>query len=105
MLATKFGNVRSPDGTPLGINGRPDYVRSACEASLRRLGVEVIDSDANFCLFGPFHDRHDVWQRLLDRGVLVRETGPKGWLRVSAGTPDETETFYTALAEVLEEIR
>ena len=43
MLATKFGNVRSPDGTPLGINGRPDYVRSACEASLRRLGVEVID--------------------------------------------------------------
>jgi aryl-alcohol dehydrogenase-like predicted oxidoreductase len=42
-LATKFGNVRAPDGTPLGINGRPDYVRSACEASLRRLGVEVID--------------------------------------------------------------
>ena len=72
---------------------------------LPQLGVEVIDSDANFCLFGPFDDRHDVWQRLLDRGVLVRETGPQGWLRVSAGTPDETETFYTALAEVLEEIR
>lgn len=43
VLATKFGNVRAADGTPLGINGRPDYVRSACEASLRRLGVEVID--------------------------------------------------------------
>ena len=43
VLATKFGNVRAPDGTPLGINGRPEYVRSACEASLRRLGVEVID--------------------------------------------------------------
>jgi aryl-alcohol dehydrogenase-like predicted oxidoreductase len=43
VLATKFGNVRAPDGTPLGINGRPDYVRSACEASLRRLGVEAID--------------------------------------------------------------
>ena len=43
VIATKFGNVRAADGTPLGINGRPDYVRSACEASLRRLGVEMID--------------------------------------------------------------
>ena len=43
VIATKFGNVRAPDGKPLGVNGRPDYVRSACEASLRRLGVEVID--------------------------------------------------------------
>jgi aryl-alcohol dehydrogenase-like predicted oxidoreductase len=43
VLATKFGNVRAPDGTPLGVNGRPDYVRSACEGSLRRLGVDVID--------------------------------------------------------------
>lgn len=72
---------------------------------LPELGVDVIDSDANFCLFGPFADRHDVWQRLLSRGVLVRETGPTDWLRVSVGTPAETETFYTALAEVLEEIR
>ena len=72
---------------------------------LPQLGVEVVDSDANFCLFGPFGDRHDVWQRLLDRGVLVRETGPAGWLRVTAGTPAETERFYTALAEVMEEIR
>ncbi|MGC3993336.1 MAG: histidinol-phosphate transaminase [Propionicimonas sp.] len=72
---------------------------------LPQLGVEVIDSDANFCLFGPFADRHDVWQRLLDRGVLVRETGPTGWLRVTAGTPAETQAFYDALTEVLEEIR
>jgi aryl-alcohol dehydrogenase-like predicted oxidoreductase len=43
VLATKFGNVRGPDGAMLGIDGRPDYVRSACEASLRRLGVETID--------------------------------------------------------------
>src|SRR5262245_9561999 len=43
VLATKFGNVRGPDGSSLGINGRPDYVKSACEASLRRLGIEVID--------------------------------------------------------------
>ncbi len=72
---------------------------------LPQLGVEVIPSDANFCLFGRFEDRHDVWQRLLDRGVLVRETGPAGFLRVSVGTPAETEAFYRALAEVLEEIR
>ena len=43
VLATKFGNVRGPNGERLGISGRPDYVRSACEASLKRLGVEVID--------------------------------------------------------------
>jgi len=43
VLATKFGNVRSPDGTHLGISGRPEYVQQACEASLLRLGVETID--------------------------------------------------------------
>ena len=43
FLATKFGNVRGPDGAFLGINGTPEYVRSACEASLKRLGVEMID--------------------------------------------------------------
>ena len=43
VLATKFGNVRGPNGESLGINGKPEYVRSACEASLRRLNVDVID--------------------------------------------------------------
>jgi aryl-alcohol dehydrogenase-like predicted oxidoreductase len=43
VLATKFGNVRAEDGTFLGINGRPEYVKQACEASLRRLGVDHID--------------------------------------------------------------
>lgn len=43
VLATKFGNVRGEDGSFLGINGTPAYVRSACEASLRRLGVDTID--------------------------------------------------------------
>jgi len=43
VIATKFGNERRPDGTWLGVNGRPEYVRSACEGSLRRLGVERID--------------------------------------------------------------
>jgi aryl-alcohol dehydrogenase-like predicted oxidoreductase len=43
VLATKFGNVRKEDGTFVGVNGRPEYVRQACDASLRRLGVERID--------------------------------------------------------------
>jgi aryl-alcohol dehydrogenase-like predicted oxidoreductase len=43
VLATKFGNQRSPDGKFLGVNGRPEYVRACCEASLQRLNVEVID--------------------------------------------------------------
>ena len=43
IIATKFGNVRGSDGSFLGVNGKPDYVRSACDASLKRLGVDVID--------------------------------------------------------------
>ncbi|TDE86856.1 aldo/keto reductase [Deinococcus sp. S9] len=43
VLATKFGNVRGPNGERLGINGRPEYVRQACDASLKRLGVDHID--------------------------------------------------------------
>jgi histidinol-phosphate aminotransferase len=41
-----------------------------------------------------------VWQGLLDRGILIRETGPDGWLRVSIGTPDEMTAFRRALEEV-----
>jgi aryl-alcohol dehydrogenase-like predicted oxidoreductase len=43
VLATKFGNERKPDGSRVGVNGRPEYVRAACDASLERLGVDVID--------------------------------------------------------------
>lgn len=42
-LATKFGNERRPDGSRVGVNGRPEYVHTACDASLQRLGVDVID--------------------------------------------------------------
>jgi histidinol-phosphate aminotransferase len=66
-------------------------------------GLTVADSDANFVLFGRFADRHAVWQGLLDRGVLIREVGPAGWLRVSAGTPEEMAAFKDALDEVLTE--
>jgi histidinol-phosphate aminotransferase len=64
-------------------------------------GLLVAESDANFVLFGRFADRHAVWQALLDRGVLIRETGPEGWLRVSAGTPSEMQAFKDALGAVL----
>lgn len=65
-------------------------------------GLVAAESDANFVLFGRFADRDVIWQRLLDRGVLVRATGPQGWLRVSAGTPAEMAAFRSALAESLE---
>jgi histidinol-phosphate aminotransferase len=71
---------------------------------LRHLGLDVAESDANFVLFGTFAERHGIWQALLDRGVLIRETGPEGWLRVSVGTPDEMEAFTTALEAVLQEV-
>jgi histidinol-phosphate aminotransferase len=75
--------------------------RDACVEWLRAQGLRVADSDANYALFGIFADRHAVWQALLDRGVLVRETGPDGWLRVSVGTPEEMGTFRKALTAVL----
>lgn len=67
---------------------------------LREQGLTVADSDANFALFGTFPDRHAVFMGLLDRGVLIRETGPDGWLRVSIGTSEEMAAFRTALVEV-----
>jgi len=68
---------------------------------LRGIGLDAAESDANFVLFGRFADRHVVWQGLLDRGVLIRETGPDGWLRVSIGTADEMAAFRSALKELL----
>ena len=54
---------------------------------LRTQQLTVADSDANFVFFGVFADRDEVWRDLLARGVLVRATGPAGWLRVSIGRP------------------
>jgi histidinol-phosphate aminotransferase len=68
---------------------------------LRSHGLAAADSDANFVLFGEFADAHAVWQGLLDQGVLVREVGPAGWLRVSVGAPAEMESFRAALMSLL----
>jgi aryl-alcohol dehydrogenase-like predicted oxidoreductase len=59
QLATKFGNERNPDGSWIGINGRPDYVRAACDASLARLGVDTIDL---------------YYQHRVDKTVPIEET-------------------------------
>jgi histidinol-phosphate aminotransferase len=75
--------------------------RDRTVAWLRSIGLQAPDSDANFALFGTFDDGHAVWQGLLDRGVLIRETGPDGWLRVSIGTAEEMAAFRPALEEVL----
>ena len=86
--------------------GRVDELRVERDATvdwLRARGLEVADSDANFVLFGTFADRHAVWQGLVDRGVLVRETGPDGWLRVSIGTAAEMDAFKDALIQVMED--
>ena len=59
VLATKFGSVRGPDGAWLGISGKPNYVREACDASLRRLGVDHVDL---------------YYQHRVDRAVPIEET-------------------------------
>ncbi|MFL5514100.1 MAG: aldo/keto reductase [Gemmatimonadales bacterium] len=59
VLATKFGNVRGEDGSFLGVNGRPEYVRRSCDASLQRLGVDYIDL---------------YYQHRVDRSVPIEET-------------------------------
>ncbi|WP_238007743.1 histidinol-phosphate transaminase [Dactylosporangium sp. AC04546] len=76
--------------------------RDRIVSTLRGWGLPVADSDANFVLFGaPRGDAKGVWQALLDRGVLIRDVGVPGWLRVTAGTTEETTAFLTALEELL----
>lgn len=74
--------------------------RDALHAWLLEQGFTAVPSDANFVLFGVFPNRHEVWSQLVQRGVLVREVGPEGHLRVSVGTPQETAAFKAALMEV-----
>jgi aryl-alcohol dehydrogenase-like predicted oxidoreductase len=79
VLATKFGNMRGGDGAFLGINGRPEYVRQACEASLRRLGVEVIDL---------------YYQHRVDKTVPIEET-----VGAMAALVKEGKVRYLGLSE------
>lgn len=78
--------------------------RDGLVVSLREMGLHVVPSDANFVLFGGFAgygDAAKLWQALLDRGVLVRDVGLPGRLRVTVGLPDEVAAFLLAMQEVL----
>jgi histidinol-phosphate aminotransferase len=75
--------------------------RDRIVTEIQDLGLDAYRSDANFVLFGGLNDPAAVWQQLLDRGVLIRNVGLEGTLRVSAGTEAETSAFLKALREVL----
>ncbi|HEX6917627.1 MAG TPA: aminotransferase class I/II-fold pyridoxal phosphate-dependent enzyme, partial [Phycicoccus sp.] len=75
--------------------------RDRIVAELGRMGLEPVPSDANFVLFGHLADSHATWQALLERGVLVRDVGIPHYLRVTAGTPEETTCFLDALARLV----
>lgn len=74
--------------------------RDRLVAGLRALGYDVTESDANFVQFGRFEDSHAAWRTILDRGVLVRDNGVPGWLRVTAGTPAENDAFLDAVRDM-----
>jgi histidinol-phosphate aminotransferase len=78
--------------------------REIVRAGLAKLGLTVTPSAANFLLFGGFsHPADQIWQKLLDRGILIRDVGLLGQLRVTIGTASENQAFLSALTEVLAE--
>lgn len=82
VLATKFGNERSPSGEFLGVNGRPEYVKKACEASLKRLGVDHIDLYYQHRV-DPNVEIEETWRAMAD---LVKE-GKVRHLGISEAAP------------------
>ena len=93
ILATKFGNMRQPDGRFLGVNGKPEYVQSACEASLQRLNISTIDLfylhrvDTNV----PIEETVGAMARLIDQGKVrylgLSEAGSQTIRRAHATHP------------------
>ncbi|MFF3563025.1 histidinol-phosphate transaminase [Streptomyces sp. NPDC002574] len=100
--ATALAALEHTD-TLLGYVEQLKAERDRLVAELRAIGYEVTDSDANFVQFGRFEDSHLAWQAILDRGVLVRDNGVPGWLRVTAGTPAENDAFLEAVRELKKE--
>ncbi|MFD5816594.1 histidinol-phosphate transaminase [Streptomyces sp. NPDC127038] len=98
--ATALAALEHTD-TLLGYVEQLKAERDRLVTELRAMGCEVTESDANFVQFGRFADSHEAWRRILDRGVLVRDNGVPGWLRVSAGTPKENDAFLDAVRELL----
>ncbi|MGO1049754.1 histidinol-phosphate transaminase [Crossiella sp. CA198] len=72
--------------------------------SLADMGFRVTPSDANFVLFGQFADAPAAWLSYVDRGVLIRDVGIAGQLRVTIGTPEENDAFLAASKEIFVEV-
>ncbi|XAS68877.1 histidinol-phosphate transaminase [Micrococcaceae bacterium Sec5.7] len=75
--------------------------RDRIVTELTRMGLKPAASDSNYVFFGGLANPHDVWQGLLDSGVLVRDIGIPGHLRVTAGTETETTAFLQSLESIL----
>ncbi len=77
--------------------------RDRIARSLEELGYDVHASEANFVFFGAIGDQRLMWNELVEASVLVRDVGVPGHLRVTAGTPDETDAFLEAIAAITKE--
>ncbi|MBE3076130.1 MAG: aminotransferase class I/II-fold pyridoxal phosphate-dependent enzyme, partial [Actinobacteria bacterium] len=71
--------------------------RDRIVADLAEMGLDPVPSDANFVLFGGLADEQVTWHALLDQGILIRDVGLAHYLRVTAGTPQETGVFLEAM--------
>ncbi|MFE4592869.1 histidinol-phosphate transaminase [Streptomyces laurentii] len=103
--ATALAALEHTD-TLLGYVEQLKAERDRLVAELRELGYEVTDSDANFVQFGRFDGpggAQAAWRKILDRGVLVRDNGVPGRLRVTAGTPQENDAFLDAVRQLKKE--
>lgn len=74
--------------------------RDRVSTALAAQGFQVVPSDANFVLFGEFRDAGAAWQGYLDDGVLIRDVGVPGYLRVTIGLPHENDAFLAASARL-----
>ncbi|AHI23136.1 histidinol-phosphate transaminase [Corynebacterium vitaeruminis] len=74
--------------------------RKRVQAELKALGFEVVPSESNFLFFGNFADQHATWQQFLDEGVLIRDVGVAGHLRVTIGLPEENDAFLAAAKKI-----
>ncbi|MFI6692411.1 histidinol-phosphate transaminase [Streptomyces sp. NPDC050433] len=100
--ATALAALEHTD-TLLGYVEQLKTERDRLVTELRAMGFEVTESDANFVQFGRFEDAHEAWLTILDQGVLVRDNGVPGRLRVTAGTPSENDAFLDAVRKLTKE--
>ncbi|AZA11733.1 histidinol-phosphate transaminase [Corynebacterium gerontici] len=74
--------------------------RERVAEALNNMDYDVVPSESNFIFFGDFADQHEAWQAFLDRGVLIRDVGVSGYLRVTIGLPEENDAFIAAASSV-----